>query len=84
MVVCPYSRASQSGILALAGQLGVPSIASDVGGLRELATAVVPRDVDAAELARAVDTLLASPPSRNSRDPVEATLAAHRQAYGLA
>ena len=39
VVVCPYTRASQSGILALAGQLGVPSIASDVGGLRELATA---------------------------------------------
>jgi glycosyltransferase involved in cell wall biosynthesis len=84
VVVCPYSRASQSGILALAGQLGVPSIASDVGGLRELATAIVPRDVDAAGLARAVDALLASPPSRNGRDPVEATLAAHRQAYGLA
>jgi glycosyltransferase involved in cell wall biosynthesis len=84
VVVCPYTRASQSGILALAGQLGVPSIASDVGGLRELATAVVPRDVDAAGLASAVDALLASPPSRNGRDPVEATLAAHRQAYGLA
>ena len=83
VVVCPYSRASQSGILALAAQLGVPSIASDVGGLRELATAVVPRDVDAAGLARAVDALLATPPTRNGRDPVDTTLAAHRQAYGL-
>jgi glycosyltransferase involved in cell wall biosynthesis len=83
LVVCPYSRASQSGILALAAQLGVPSIASDVGGLRELATTVVPRDVDAAGLARAVDDLLTSPPPRNGRDPVAATLAAHRQAYGL-
>jgi glycosyltransferase involved in cell wall biosynthesis len=84
VVVCPYTRASQSGILALAGQLGVPSIASDVGGLRELATAVVPRDVDAAGLASAVDELLASPPPRNGRDPVEATLTAHRKAYGRA
>jgi glycosyltransferase involved in cell wall biosynthesis len=84
VVVCPYTRASQSGILALAGQLGVPSIASDVGGLGELATAVVPRDVDAAGLARAVDDLLASPPPRNGHDPVEATVSAHRRAYGLA
>jgi glycosyltransferase involved in cell wall biosynthesis len=84
VVVCPYTRASQSGILALAGQLGVPSIASDVGGLRELATAVVPRDVDAAGLARAVDELLASPPPRNGRDAVEVTVSAHRRAYGLA
>jgi glycosyltransferase involved in cell wall biosynthesis len=84
VVVCPYTRASQSGILALAGQLGVPSIASDVGGLRELATAVVPRDVDATGLARAVDELLAAPPARDERDPVEATLQAHRQAYGVA
>jgi glycosyltransferase involved in cell wall biosynthesis len=84
VVVCPYTRASQSGVLALAAQLGVPSIASDVGGLRELATVVVPRDVDAAGLARAIDELLSSPPPRDSRDPVAATLQAHRQAYGLA
>jgi glycosyltransferase involved in cell wall biosynthesis len=84
VIVCPYTRASQSGILALAAQLGIPSIASDVGGLRELATAVVPRDVDAAQLARAVDELLASPPPRNGRDPVDATVSAHRRAYGLA
>ena len=80
----PLSRASQSGVLALAAQLGVPSIASDVGGLRELATAVVPRDVDAAGLADAVDELLAAPPPRNGHDPVEATVQAHRDAYGLA
>ena len=84
VVVCPYTRASQSGILALAGQLGVPSIASDVGGLRELATTVVPRDVDAAGLANAVDELLASPPPRDGHDPVEKTIQAHRHAYGLA
>ena len=74
VVVCPYARASQSGILALAAQLGVPSIASDVGGLRELATTVVPCDVDAAGLADAVDELLAAPPPRNGHDPVEKTI----------
>jgi glycosyltransferase involved in cell wall biosynthesis len=81
VVVCPYSRASQSGVLALASQLGVPTIATDVGGLRELATAVVPHDVEAAGLARAVDELLAAAPVRNGHDPVRATVDAHRRAY---
>jgi glycosyltransferase involved in cell wall biosynthesis len=84
VVVCPYTRASQSGILALAGQLGVPSVASDVGGLRELATSVVPRDVDAVGLAHAIDELLVAPRARDVRDPVAATLEAHRHAYGVA
>ena len=83
VVVCPYSRASQSGVLAVADQLGVPTIASDVGGLRELATVVVPRAVDAAGLARAVDELLAAAPAPNGRDPVRATVKAHRLAYGM-
>jgi glycosyltransferase involved in cell wall biosynthesis len=84
VVVCPYTRASQSGILALAGQLGVPSVASDVGGLRELATSVVPRDVDAVGLAHAIDELLVAPRARDVHDPVAATLEAHRHAYGVA
>jgi glycosyltransferase involved in cell wall biosynthesis len=84
VVVCPYARASQSGVLAVAGQLGVPTVASDVGGLRELATAVVPQDVDAAGLARCVDELLAGPPSGNGHDRARATVEAHRRAYGAA
>ena len=84
VIVCPYTRASQSGVLAVAGQLGVPSVATDVGGLRELATVVVPRDVGAAELARAVDDLLAAAPARGGSDPVRATVEAHRRAYGVA
>jgi glycosyltransferase involved in cell wall biosynthesis len=83
VVVCPYARASQSGILALAGQLGLPSVASDVGGLRELATSVVPRDVDAAGLARAIDEVLVARPARDSIDSVTSTLQAHRHAYGI-
>lgn len=35
VVVCPYERASQSGIIALATQLGTPAIASRIGGLGE-------------------------------------------------
>ncbi|MGP6204416.1 glycosyltransferase [Microbacterium sp. F2] len=38
VVVCPYEIASQSGVLALAGQLGVPTVASRVGGLAEQAS----------------------------------------------
>lgn len=83
LVVCPYSRASQSGVLALAWQLGTPTVASDVGGLRELATAVVPADVDGAGLARAIDALLTSAPAHVARDPAGATVAAHRRAYGV-
>ena len=84
VVVCPYSRASQSGVLAVAGQLGVPTVASDVGGLRELATAVVPRDVDATGLARSVDEVLATAAARAAQDPVAATVEAHRRAYEVA
>ncbi len=40
VVVAPYAVASQSGVLAVAANLGVPTAAVRVGGLHELATAV--------------------------------------------
>jgi glycosyltransferase involved in cell wall biosynthesis len=47
VVVAPYARASQSGVLALACQLGTPSIAFPTGGLAEYATITTERaDVD--------------------------------------
>jgi len=84
----PGSRTSGGGAvtvlhLAVAGRPGIPTIASDVGGLRELATVMVPRAVDAAGLGRAVDELLAAAPARNGRDPVRATVEAHRVAHGM-
>ena len=40
VVAAPYSVASQSGVLAVAAQVGVPTAAAPTGGLSELATAV--------------------------------------------
>ena len=41
IVIAPYEQASQSGVLALARALSVPTVSSEVGGLTELATASV-------------------------------------------
>ncbi len=60
VVVCPYRAASQSAVLALARAVGRPTVASAVGGLREMATVVVPPD-DPAALAAAVCRALAWP-----------------------
>ena len=57
VVVCPYRRASQSGVLALASVMGLRTVATDVGGLPELATVVVPAD-DPVALARGVERAL--------------------------
>jgi glycosyltransferase involved in cell wall biosynthesis len=42
VIVCPYDRASQSGVLTVARELGVATVATAVGGLAELATISVP------------------------------------------
>jgi glycosyltransferase involved in cell wall biosynthesis len=42
VVLCPYPRASQSGVLALARAVGTPTVATAVGGLCEYAMRVVP------------------------------------------
>ena len=80
VVVCPYDRGSQSGILALARTLGARTVASDVGGFAELATAVAPPG-DAAALARTLDAVLGE---RRERADMEAgVVRAHLQAYGM-
>ncbi|MCD1144953.1 glycosyltransferase [Kocuria sp. LUK] len=60
VVVCPYEVASQSGVLALATQLGTPVIASNVGGLSEQADVVfeVGGKDAAAALASALNSFL--------------------------
>lgn len=80
VVVCPYARASQSAVLALASQLGVPTIATRVGGLGALATVTVERNADAHELAEAIDTLLGLPRVPPAV-PAAGAVAAHRRAY---
>lgn len=38
VVVTPYEWGTQSGVIALAGSVGIPSIATDVGGISEMIT----------------------------------------------
>lgn len=79
VVACPYRVASQSAVLALAAALGRPTVATDVGGLAELASVTVaPGDPDA--LARGIGQALRAPapiPRRTDIDP-------YLRAYGLA
>jgi glycosyltransferase involved in cell wall biosynthesis len=57
VVVAPYGRASQSGVLALACQLGTPSIAFPSGGLEEYATFTTARP-DPESLASVIGSFL--------------------------
>jgi glycosyltransferase involved in cell wall biosynthesis len=82
LVVAPHDKATQSGVLSLARQLGVPTVASNVGGLGELASRTfVSGDVE--DLTRAIDAELAG--TRVAGAPVDESLAldAHLRAYGL-
>lgn len=81
VLVAPYDRASQSGVLSLARQLGVGAVASDIGGLAELASRTFPPgDVDA--LTEAVERELAEGRSAPSRLDESLALRAHLGAYG--
>lgn len=80
VVACPYRRASQSAILAVANAVGRPSVATTVGGLAELATVAVPPDDPSAlraALHRAIG--LTPPPPPTWADVIPRYLGA----YGL-
>jgi glycosyltransferase involved in cell wall biosynthesis len=80
VIVCPYDRGSQSGILALSRKLGARTVASDVGGLGELATIAVPPG-DSSGFAAAIQEALTMAPQP---DDMEAGLVkAHLRAYGM-
>jgi glycosyltransferase involved in cell wall biosynthesis len=82
VLVAPYDRASQSGVLSIARQLGVRTIASDIGGLGELAErTVAPNDVDG--LTEAIDAELTAGalPAMNLDEDL--ALSAHASAYAL-
>jgi glycosyltransferase involved in cell wall biosynthesis len=84
VVVCPYRVASQSGVLALAHALGRPTVATDVGGLPELATVIVPTD-DPTALAGGLRLALEGPPPVPSEALTPAAVAeAYLAAYRLA
>jgi glycosyltransferase involved in cell wall biosynthesis len=82
VVVCPYDRASQSGVLAISRAVGTVTVATDVGGLSELAGVTVPPG-DAGLLAAGVRRALAL---RDRADPPldEQVAVAHLRAYGFA
>jgi glycosyltransferase involved in cell wall biosynthesis len=80
VVLCPYDRGSQSGILALARIVGARTVASDVGGFGELATAVAPPG-DAAAFARTIDEVLTRRPEAG--DMETDVVRTHLQAYGM-
>ncbi|MGW6564851.1 glycosyltransferase [Streptomyces sp. NPDC054975] len=81
LVVLPYDKASQSGVLAVARQLGTPTAAANVGGLRELASQTFAAG-DPHDLNRAIDAQLARAvapdPSLDENRAVEV----HLLAYG--
>jgi glycosyltransferase involved in cell wall biosynthesis len=83
VVACPYRAASQSAVLALATALGRATVATDVGGLPERATVVVPPEDPTAlagGLRRALERGAQVP---NPPEPGEVA-AAYLAAYGVA
>lgn len=83
VLVAPYERASQSGVLSIARQLGVRTVASDVGGLGELAERTfAPNHVEG--LTAAIDAELGAGELLPTGLDEELALQAHRSAYGLA
>ncbi|HEY6781515.1 MAG TPA: glycosyltransferase [Thermoleophilaceae bacterium] len=80
VVVAPYERASQSGVLSVASQLGTATVASRVGGLSELADRTfTPGDPSA--LTEAIDAQLAAGGSGRTRLNDDDALTAHEAAY---
>jgi glycosyltransferase involved in cell wall biosynthesis len=82
VVLCPYSRASQSGVLSLAYALGTPSVATCVGGLSEYATAVV--DSAEPEAIAAAAIRVAKQSREPSRSLTDEAVRAHLTAYEIA
>jgi glycosyltransferase involved in cell wall biosynthesis len=84
VVVCPYERASQSGVLAVASAVGTPTVATAVGGLAEAAARAVPAD-DPRALATAIEQALTDerPSVHPAARSLDAARVAHRVAYGL-
>ncbi|MFF5970683.1 glycosyltransferase [Streptomyces sp. NPDC012769] len=81
LVVLPYDKASQSGVLAVARQLGTPTAAANVGGLRELASQTF-RAGDPHDLNRAIDAQLTSGVAPDPSLDENQAVTVHLHAYG--
>jgi glycosyltransferase involved in cell wall biosynthesis len=79
VVVAPHDKAAQSGVLSLACQLGVPTVAASVGGLGELATRTFAPG-DAGGLTLAIDAALAGSEVAETVDE-DLALETHLRAY---
>lgn len=80
VVVAPHAKATQSGVLSLARQLGVPTVAARVGGLGELAARTFAPG-DARDLTHAIDAELAGSELAETTLDEELALDAHLHAY---
>jgi glycosyltransferase involved in cell wall biosynthesis len=82
IVVVPSEQASQSGVLAVARQLGTPTVAADVGGLAELASRTFSVG-DPEDLNRAIEAELAGSPALTpAAHQDDEAVQIHLQAYG--
>jgi glycosyltransferase involved in cell wall biosynthesis len=81
LVVLPYDKASQSGVLAVARQLRTPTVAANVGGLRELASQTF-RAGDPHDLNRAVDAQLACAAAPDPSLDEDLAVTMHLLVYG--
>jgi glycosyltransferase involved in cell wall biosynthesis len=82
VVVAPHQKATQSGVLSLARQLGVPTVAADVGGLGELASRTFPSG-DVAALTRAIQAVLTGPRPTQPKLDEDQAVDAHLRAYEM-
>lgn len=80
VVVAPYERGSQSGVLAVARELGVPTVATAVGGLGELAQVTVAPG-DAGALRDGIEAALAGARPEGTPSDAEDAVAAHLEIY---
>ncbi|MER7403028.1 glycosyltransferase [Streptomyces sp. NPDC000070] len=81
LVVLPYDKASQSGVLAVARRLGTPTAAANVGGLRELASQTFEAG-DPHDLNRAVDAQLVRAVAPDPSLDEDRAVTVHLLAYG--
>ena len=80
VVVAPHAKASQSGVLSVARQLGVPTVAADVGGLAELASETFSAG-DPKDLARAIESQLSKKTLSSASIDEALAIEAHLEAY---
>jgi glycosyltransferase involved in cell wall biosynthesis len=80
LVVAPHGKASQSGVLSLARQLGVATVAANVGGLSELASRTFAAG-DVESLTQAIDLQLADGGGSDSPVDEAEAVALHLRVY---